>query len=297
MHPGQYYGEPLHNSSCCETDQEQRKLFHVCSNSSRVTDKLFWTSSQFQGPWQLTINARSTPLIIFLCASYHHLHFPCAGAVFGKPGDYTTRWVILGIWTCTGLLVTIPNVVHGTDVYYGNTNFCMVFFSSHRAQLTASQGAGSIHSTSSSACWPTMFGWLSSRVILYPIMAITICGLAHRLNVVAHTAHRKTRDVTFHISRVYFICCSSHSYPIIYILCILPNCISRLLSFTNHTVPNRVILAANAIHALSGVLLYNAPCHSFWNSSWYLTSSPRQLSWFCLSPQRLHHYYPCSGHP
>ena len=80
----------------------------------------------------------------------------------GKPGDYTTRWVILGIWTCTGLLVTVPNVVHGTDVYHGNTNFCMVFFSSHRAQLTASQGAGSIHSTSSSACWPTMFGWLGS---------------------------------------------------------------------------------------------------------------------------------------
>ena len=114
----------------------------------------------------------------------------------------------------------------------------------------------------------TDYVWLTELaiVILYPIMAITICGLAHRLNVVAHTAHRKTRDVTFHISRVYFICCSSHSYPIIYILCILPNCISRLLSFTNHTVPNRVFLAANAIHALSG-LLYNAPCHSFWNSS------------------------------
>jgi len=43
-----------------------------------------------------------------------------------------------------------------------------------------------------------------------------------------------------------------HRYPIIYNFCILPNSIARWLSFTNHSVPDRIVLAANAIHALSG---------------------------------------------
>jgi len=41
-------------------------------------------------------------------------------------------------------------------------------------------------------------------------------------------------------------------YPGIYIFCFLPNTITRWLTFTNHTAPNKVILFANAIFNFSG---------------------------------------------
>ena len=225
----------------------------------------------------MIISARSTFLIIFSCASYHHLHF----------------LVLVPYWETWRLHDKMGHSwyldLYRTFGYHSECrprNRCLLW----QYQLLHGLLFLPTPIDSFAGCWInsqyiverllTDYVWLTGlAIILHPIMAIRICSLAHRLNVVAHTAetaHRKTGDVqemwqrncccTFHISQVYSAD-SSHSYPIIFILCILPDSISRLLSFINHTVPNRVILAANAIHALSGLLLYNAPCHGFWNSS------------------------------
>lgn len=43
------------------------------------------------------------------------------------------------------------------------------------------------------------------------------------------------------------------SYPAVYILCILPNTISRWLSFSGHNPSDKFVLFANTIFALSGL--------------------------------------------
>jgi len=51
------------------------------------------------------------------------------------------------------------------------------------------------------------------------------------------------------------------SYPAVYIVCIIPNSISRWLSFTGHCPPYKIILLANILYSFSGffnlILLYN----------------------------------------
>jgi len=46
--------------------------------------------------------------------------------LFREPGKFTSKWVIVAIWFCTGLVVAIPNIVQrdNPDAYYGDTGFC-----------------------------------------------------------------------------------------------------------------------------------------------------------------------------
>ena len=102
-----------------------------------------------------------------------------------------------GIQTCTGLWLSFR--MSSTEPIYilWQYSLCVIFFSFRWIQLTASQGVGSIPTVSSSLCLGSVDGARYGYLVPH-IMAITICGLAHKLNVITHTtemAHRKTRDV------------------------------------------------------------------------------------------------------
>lgn len=98
--------------------------------------------------------------------------------------------------------------------------------------------------------------WLTglAMVILYPVIALTIWGLARgSINQTTYAVvARKLLLCVPYISSISHTLTLLHSYPIIYNFCILPNSTARWLTFTNHNVPDRIVLAANAIHALSG---------------------------------------------
>lgn len=101
-----------------------------------------------------------------------------------------------------------------------------------------------------------VWAWLTGLVmiILYPIMAVVVCCWARgSINQTVHAAVGK-KLLLYILYSLECISCSNlfYSFPIAYNLCILPNSVSRWLSFTNHNVPDKVILASNALHAFSG---------------------------------------------
>ena len=38
-----------------------------------------------------------------------------------------SKWVILGIWVFTAIVVGIPNIVHRNEKYYGPNGYCELF--------------------------------------------------------------------------------------------------------------------------------------------------------------------------
>jgi len=144
--------------------------------------------------------------------------------LFRRPGGYTSKMVIVATWVCVGLVVGIPLIVHKPEIYYGDTDFWCWIDADYIAERLLTD---------------YVWVWLTglAMVILYPIIAFSISGLARGgINQTSHAAVAKKLLL----------------YPVIYNVCILPISIARWLSFTNHTVPDNVILAANAVHALSG---------------------------------------------
>ncbi len=124
--------------------------------------------------------------------------------LFRRPGEYTSIIVIVAIWICTGLIVGVPLIVHKPEIFYGDTDFCMILSSVHWARLTVLQGVGFMQTTSSSAYWPTMFGlgwlglpWLSctpsspSQFVVWPAAVL----MRPRIQ-----QWQKSSYCTFHIS-------------------------------------------------------------------------------------------------
>ena len=106
--------------------------------------------------------------------------------------------------------------------------------------------------------------WLTGlvMVVLYSIMAVMMYRLGRGdVNEEEHIAvARKLILYVPHISSSFHVLTLLYSYPIVYILCILPNSVTRWLSFTHHHVPDKAILAANAIHAFSGFFNFVVFC-------------------------------------
>jgi len=144
--------------------------------------------------------------------------------LYRKPGEHTSKIVLAAIWICTGLVVGIPLIIHKPDILYGDTDYWCWIDADYTAERVLTD---------------YIWVWLTglAMAVLYPIIALTICGLARKVN-------NQATYVT--VAKKLLL------YPLIYNFCILPNSIARWLSFTNHSVPNRVILAANAIRALCG---------------------------------------------
>jgi len=106
--------------------------------------------------------------------------------------------------------------------------------------------------------------WLSGIVmaILYSIMAVMVYRLGRgNINQAEHVAvARKLILYIPHLSSSSCVLTLLYSYPIVYILCVLPNSVTRWMSFTQHSVPARAVLAANSLHALFGFFNFVVFC-------------------------------------
>lgn len=105
--------------------------------------------------------------------------------------------------------------------------------------------------------------WLAGLVmtILYSIMAVVVYRLGRGANQAEHIA--VARKLMLYIPWLLSLSCVLtllYSYPIVYILCILPNTVARWMSFTHHAVPYRAILAGNSLHALFGFFNFVVFC-------------------------------------
>lgn len=105
--------------------------------------------------------------------------------------------------------------------------------------------------------------WLAGLVmaVLYSAMAVMVYRLGRGANQAEHIA--VARKLILYIPWLSSSSCVLtllYSYPIVYILCVLPNSLARWMSFTHHAVPPRVILAANSLHALVGFFNFVVFC-------------------------------------
>lgn len=102
--------------------------------------------------------------------------------LFREPGKFTSTWIIVAIWSCTGLVVAVPNLVegHNPDAYYGNTGFCMLFFLRRNPVNNFTNFVGCFitsNYTTERLMTDYVWAWLTglAMVILYPIMAVVVC--------------------------------------------------------------------------------------------------------------------------
>lgn len=159
-----------------------------------------------------------------------------------------SRFVVLGIWIFTALVVGIPNAVFRHDVYYGadpGSYWCWIV-NKYKAEQIVSEYLW---------VWSTAV----ALIILYGFMFLVIQGYVIIDDDGLHW-HGKARahlDLSGgdteeerdnkKIARMMLF------YPAVYVGCVLPNTFSRWFYFSGYTIPYQFTLFASALYALSGL--------------------------------------------
>ncbi|EDR12039.1 uncharacterized protein LACBIDRAFT_314169 [Laccaria bicolor S238N-H82] len=160
----------------------------------------------------------------------------------------SSKFVVLGIWVFTALVVGIPNAVFRHDVYYGadpGSYWCWIL-KKYRAEQVVSEYLW---------VWSTM----GALILLYGFMFLVIRGyvIIDDEGVHWHSKVRAHLDLsggdTEEDRENKVIAKMMLLYPAVYIGYVLPNTFSRWFYFSGYTVPPALTLFAQALYALSGV--------------------------------------------
>ncbi|PPQ78887.1 hypothetical protein CVT24_012274 [Panaeolus cyanescens] len=158
-----------------------------------------------------------------------------------------SRYAIGITWLFTVIILVIPNRVHRSDDYYGPTGFWCWITSKYSTERIVTE---------------YLWVWLSAfvMVVLYGAMFLVMRGwVIIDEGVHWYKNYQESSDNSYeHVEseetrRTKAIANSMLYYPLVYIVCVFPNTISRWLSFEGYRVPYQFVLFANSIFALSGL--------------------------------------------
>ncbi|KAF9050251.1 hypothetical protein BJ165DRAFT_1341851 [Panaeolus papilionaceus] len=158
-----------------------------------------------------------------------------------------SQYAIAIIWLCAALILVIPNGIHRKGGYYGPTGFWCWIDAQYPTERIVTE---------------YLWVWFSafSLILLYGAMFMVMRGWVivddgihwySNYQERSDDTHRHTESEE--VKRTKAIANSMLYYPLVYIVCIFPNTISRWLSFRGTTVSYQFILFSNSLFALSGL--------------------------------------------
>lgn len=182
---------------------------------------------------------------VALTSSAIAFHTFCVLVLHWKEPPQLPKYVIVGIWTLTALILGSANAVHRNEVYYGPTQFWCWITDEFKAEQIVTE---------------YLWVWISgfSMIILYSIMFAVI----HRWMNIAqgihwyNQPHKGSLDVESDDDKKLEIRAIANSmlyFPAVYIVCVIPNSLARWLYFTDRHPPPLLTLFANTIYDLSGL--------------------------------------------
>ncbi|TFK18819.1 hypothetical protein FA15DRAFT_675005 [Coprinopsis marcescibilis] len=160
---------------------------------------------------------------------------------------HISKFLVLGVWIFTALVVSIPYAIHRNEPYYGDTGYwCWIYYHWRTEQIVSEY----------------LWVWTAAILmgILYGIMFFVMRGFVaiekgrvswvgprDRIKPDLDEAESEEEEENRYLANLLLF------YPAVYIFCMLPNTLSRWMSFTGYTIPNEVTLFASALFALSGM--------------------------------------------
>ncbi|KAF8149493.1 hypothetical protein B0H34DRAFT_189084 [Crassisporium funariophilum] len=164
-----------------------------------------------------------------------------------KAPRHISKYVVLGVWIFTALVIGIPNAIHRNEKYYGPTGYwCWIVPEFKTEQIVTEY------------LWVWIAGF--SMAILYTIMFLVIRGWFIIDNGIHwHKTYEPVQEgawepETEEDKETKLIANSMLFYPAVYIFCVFPNSLARWLYFSKFDIPYQFTLFASTLYALSGML-------------------------------------------
>jgi len=171
-----------------------------------------------------------------------------------NPTKFTSRAMVIGVWVLTGLIIGIPNVVHKNQHYYGASDYWCWITEAFQTEKIVTE---------------YLWVWVAAGVmgILYTIMFAVMRGwFIIDDGIYWHENYNPSDEGVEEIEteddkKMKAIANLLLFYPLVYIFTIVPNSISRWLTFRSGIddpmhPPYQFTFFANTIFALSG--MFNA---------------------------------------
>ncbi|KAF8894349.1 hypothetical protein CPB84DRAFT_1682661 [Gymnopilus junonius] len=162
-----------------------------------------------------------------------------------------SKFLVLGIWVFDAMVIGIPNIVHRNKRYYGDTGYWCWILDDYRAEQIVTEylwswTAGFVMLILYGITFMVMRGWIIVDNGVYWYKNYTAKLRDSRMGPIETEEDRTAKAIA---NMMLF-------YPAVYIITVLPNSISRWLSFSGSKPPYQFTLFANTVFALSG--MFNA---------------------------------------
>ncbi|KDR67559.1 hypothetical protein GALMADRAFT_79777 [Galerina marginata CBS 339.88] len=162
-----------------------------------------------------------------------------------KAPPYLSKITVVGVWVFTALVIGIANAIHRNESYYGNTGYWCWILEKYETELIVTE-----------YLWVWVSGF--SMIILYGIMFVVMRGWFIIDNGVHWHKNYKSNQLAIEVEteedkESKAIANLMLFYPAIYIVCFLPNTVSRWLTFRGFHTPYQFTLFASTLYSLSGV--------------------------------------------
>ncbi|KAF9050156.1 hypothetical protein BJ165DRAFT_1525431 [Panaeolus papilionaceus] len=153
--------------------------------------------------------------------------------------------MVFMIWACVGIIIGVPNIVHRNEMYYGRAGYwCWIQEDFPTERIVAEY----------------LWVWISgfSMILLYGAMFLVVRKWFIIDNGIhwhkSYNAPVKVPERGTEEDRKTKIANSLLYYPLVYIICVIPNSACRWATFQGANVPYQLTLAANSIYNLSGTI-------------------------------------------
>ncbi|KAI0247663.1 hypothetical protein BJV78DRAFT_1157059 [Lactifluus subvellereus] len=150
--------------------------------------------------------------------------------------------VVVCIWAGVALIVGINVAVNGAGHFYGPTEYWCWIPSEFKIQRTACD-------------FGLMWMTAAANIVIYAILFLYFRGYITTSGWRIHTS-RRPEPVNIHgpLKQAFGLLLSLSSYPLVYILTVLPLSIARYRDFAHHSVPSAGTIFVDIIYLSSGLL-------------------------------------------
>ncbi|CAA7260692.1 unnamed protein product [Cyclocybe aegerita] len=159
---------------------------------------------------------------------------------------HISKFVVVGVWVFTALVIGIPNAVHRNERYYGPTGYWCWIVTEYKVEQIVTE-----------YLWVWVAGL--SMAILYTLMFVVMRGWFiidngihwHKNYNPVH--HGAAAPETEEDKESKAIAKMMLFYPAVYIFSFFPNSLARWLFFSGYETPYQFSLFASTVYSLSGM--------------------------------------------